>query len=198
MPDTGRARHWLYLLLFSLAPPAPASEIQRLDVTRDGNRYRVELEVRLTTPAAASYTVFADPNNLPKINPSVLRIKVFEHPTPQQARLYTEVHVCAAFYCKTLRQVQQMHYISLTDGGEMQADVIPEESDFHYGTAAWSFHAAGAATQLHFRAELEPAFWIPPLIGPWLVERSLREEAQRTSSGIEALAAAPAPGGAAP
>jgi hypothetical protein len=54
--------------------------------------------------------------------------------------------------------------------------------------AQWEFRAVDQRTQLDFNAELEPAFWIPPFVGPWLVENSLREEAQRTSSGIEQLA----------
>jgi hypothetical protein len=102
------------------------------------------------------------------------------------------VRVCAAFYCKTLHQTQEMRYTPRPDGGDLHAEVLPAQSDFRYGRADWQFRAAGAGTQLHFIAELEPAFWIPPLIGPWLVERSLSEEAQRTSAGIEHLAAPPA------
>jgi hypothetical protein len=178
------------LLLFPIA--AQAADIQSLAVTRDDSRYHVELEVILQAPAAAAYAAFANPANLPRINPAVQQVQVLEHASDQAARLYTEVRVCALLYCKTLRQTQDMRYEARPDGGDLHAEVRPEGSDFRYGRADWSFRPAGPATRLHFSAELEPAFWIPPLIGPWLVQRSLREEAERTSDGIEKLAR-PAP-----
>ena len=177
------------ILLALLIPlGTQAADIQSLTVTRDATRYHVDLQVTLQAPAAAAYQAFANPANLPRINPNVQQVQVLERSNEQSARLYTEVRVCAMLYCKTLRQIQDMHYEARPDGGEMQAEVRPEASDFHYGHADWSFRPAGPNTQLHFTAELEPAFWIPPVIGPWLVERSLREEAERTSAGIEKLA----------
>jgi len=173
----------------ALAPSASAGEIQSLQVTRDGARYHVEMEVRLQAPAAAAYSAFATPGNLPRINPAVQRVQVFDQRPDETARIYTEVRVCAMFYCKTLRQMQDMRYAPRPDGGDLHAELLPAQSDFSYGRADWHFRPAGAATQMHFSAELEPAFWIPPLLGPWLVERSLREEAQRTAAGIERMAA---------
>jgi hypothetical protein len=190
-PAAHAARPWLAALAL-LAATATASEIQSLNVTRDGPRYRVEMEVTLRAPAAASYAAFATPANLPLINPAVREARLLQPSGGEPPRLYTEVHVCAMLYCKTLRQTQQMHYAPRPDGGELHAEVLPAQSDFEYGRAEWRFDAAGATTRMHFSAELQPAFWVPPLLGPWLVERSLREEAETTSAGIERLAAAPA------
>ena len=35
---------------------------------------------------------------------------------------------------------------------------------------------------------MEPDFWVPPLIGPWVIKRTMREQAITTSEGIERLA----------
>lgn len=191
---------WLCMApaLLACAYPASAAEIQSLHVAHDGVRYHVEMEVKLQAPSVASYAVFATPGDLPKINPAVQQVRVIGHRGDEQARVYTEVRVCALFYCKLLHQVQDMRYAPRSDGGDLHAEVLPAQSDFSYGRADWHFRPDGAATHLHFSAELEPAFWVPPLIGPWLVERSLREEAQRTSAGIEQLAGLPAASGATP
>ncbi len=181
------------LPLLGLAQAASAAEIESLQVSRGGARYHVEMEVRLQAPAAASYAAFAAPANLPAINPAVQRVQVLNQAADGGARIYTEVRVCAALYCKTLHQTQQMRYAPRPDGGDLHAEVLPAQSDFSYGRADWRFRSDGGATRLHFSADLEPAFWVPPLIGPWLVERSLRQEAQRSSAGIERMAAAPAP-----
>jgi len=182
----------------AVAPTTSAAEIQSLQVTRNGARYHVEMEVKLQAPSAASYAVFTAPGNLPKINPAVQQVQVIEHHPDALARVYTVVRVCALFYCKRLHQMQDMRYAPRPDGGDLHAEVLPAQSDFTYGRADWRFRPDGAATHLHFSAELEPSFWVPPLIGPWLVERSLREEAQRTSAGIEQLARLPAASGALP
>ncbi|HZR38118.1 MAG TPA: SRPBCC family protein [Nevskia sp.] len=181
------------LACLALVPAAAAAEIQSLQVQHDGNRYRVDLQVKLQAPAAAAYAAFAAPGSLPAINPAVRKVQVLERGGDERARVYTEVRVCAMLYCKTLRQVQDMRYAPRPDGGALHAEVLPESSDFSYGRADWDFRPAGGATELRFSAELEPAFWIPPLLGPWLVERSLREEAERTSAGIERLARPPPP-----
>jgi hypothetical protein len=175
-------------LLLLAAAPARAATIEALSVRHDGPRYAVEMSVKLQAPPAASYAVFADPGSLPRINPAVQVVQVLQRGGEEQARIYTEVHVCAMLYCKLLHQTQDMRYSPRPDGGDLEAVVVPEASDFSYGLARWQFRPAGAATELHFHAELQPAFWIPPVIGPWLVERSLREEAERTSAGIERLA----------
>lgn len=172
---------------------AHAAEIQSLQVTRDGDRYHVEMQVKLQAGAAAAYAVFTAPASLPLINPAVQKVQVLQRDNDEHARLYTEVRVCAVLYCKNLHQVQDMRYTPRPDGGDLHAEVVPAQSDFQYGRADWSFRPAGSATLMHFSAEMEPAFWIPPLLGPWLVERSMREEAERTSAGIERLAKPPEP-----
>jgi hypothetical protein len=38
------------------------------------------------------------------------------------------------------------------------------------------------------RSAVEPDFWIPPFIGPWLIERKLRSETLETVRNLERLA----------
>jgi hypothetical protein len=38
--------------------------------------------------------------------------------------------------------------------------------------------------------EMEPAFWVPPVIGPYFIQRTLRRGAHRAVDRIEALAIA--------
>jgi hypothetical protein len=37
--------------------------------------------------------------------------------------------------------------------------------------------------------EVRPRFWVPPVVGPWLVREALRAQAQRTAEGVERRAA---------
>ena len=166
--------------------PLAAAQIQNLKVDHAGGHYTVSMQVMLDVPAARAYAVFANPHNLSAINPAVQEVR--ELP---EAQLYTRVRACAGLFCKTMRQQQQMRYAPRADGGHIWAQVIPGDSDMRSGSAQWEFRAIGQRTQLDFNADLEPAFWIPPFLGPWLVENSMRDEAQRTSVGIEQLARPP-------
>ncbi|MDB5985069.1 MAG: cyclase/dehydrase [Nevskia sp.] len=173
------------LLGLLVCTPLAAAQIQSLRVDHERGNYSVSMRVLLDVPAAQAYAVFADPRNLSAINPAVQEVQVLP-----DGELYTRVRACAGLFCKTMRQQQQMHYTPRADGGQILALVVPGDSDLRSGVAHWEFRALGRRTLLDFNAELEPAFWIPPFVGPWLVENSLREEAQRTSSGIEQLARA--------
>ncbi|WP_428311905.1 SRPBCC family protein [Hydrocarboniphaga sp.] len=183
---------WALLLAALLSPAtAQAVVVDRLEVTQHGDRYRVEMKVQLEASADSAYAVFADYDNLPRINTAVKKAAVLPETTsPDVSRLQTQVRMCFSFFCKTLDQVQDMRRMPESPGGRLSAKVIAERSDLRYGEASWrlSSGATAAQSQLEFTAELEPKFWIPPLIGPWVMQRKLRQEAIQTSEGIERLA----------
>lgn len=182
------------LLILAAALPATARAVQvdSLEVTQNGARYRVTMKVKLDVPADRAYAVFTDYENLPRINPAVKQITLLpESTSPDTSRLYTQMRLCFSFFCKTLEQVQDMRRIEQPPGGRLSASVLPERSDLRYGQADWSVRDCAPQACLDFSAELEPKFWIPPLIGPWVMERKLRQEAVQTSEGIERLAREP-------
>lgn len=168
---------------------AAAVELRSVEVTREGARYRVSMSVSLDVSAPAAYAVFADVSLLPQINSAVRTVRVLSEDAPRGLRrVYTDVRMCVSFFCRQLEQVQDMRYAPRPDGGDVSARVIPERSDLLYGLANWQLRDCSGRTCLSFQAELEPRFWVPPLIGPWLIQRKLREEALQTSAGIERLA----------
>ncbi|WP_299697383.1 SRPBCC family protein [Hydrocarboniphaga sp.] len=179
------------LVAMLLPAAAQAVVVDSLQVTQDGDRYRVAMKVQLDASADAAYAVFADYQNLPRINAAVKQAQILPETTsPEVSRLYTQLRMCFSFFCKTLDQVQDMRRMPETPGGRLSAKVISERSDLLYGQADWRLSDGKTATQslLEFNAELEPKFWIPPLIGPWIMQRKLRQEAIQTSEGIERLA----------
>ena len=124
----------------------------------------------------------------PRINPAVEHVEPLPVDAAALPRWRTRVRMCIAFFCTRLDQVQD---VKTTQQGErwlMQATVIPQLSNLRYGLADWQLAPCGAQTCLRFAAALEPDFWVPPLLGPWLIERTMRRQAQRTARGIEMLA----------
>lgn len=178
------------------ATAAPAVQIDRIDVSRAGPLYRVAMRVKLDAPPARAWAVFSEYENLPRIHHAVREVRRLDGAGSGAQRLLTEVRVCVSFYCRVLQQEQDMRPEPGEAGGRLSATVLPQSRDLKSGHAVWNIRACGGGSCLDFDAELEPRFWVPPLIGPWLIQRKLREEAIQTSEGIERLARETAPAAA--
>jgi len=79
-------------------------------------------------------------------------------------------------------------YVMLTPHREIVALADPEESDFNYSRERWQLEADGDGAILKYEFELEPSFWVPPVIGPYVMKRVLRAGGSDAVDRIEALA----------
>ncbi len=148
----------------------------------------MELSARLNAPMDRSFAVFSDFRQLPQINDAIERIELREGATPPAQRLYTRVRVCVWLFCTHLDQVQDIVRTDDAESHGLHAQVLPALSNLRDGHADWRMRDCSGDTCLEFAAELEPDFWVPPLIGPWAIERAMRREAVQTAQGIERLA----------
>lgn len=174
--------------LLAICSSGQAAEIEHIDVQREGDRYGIHMQVRLDAPAQRAFEVFQRYENLPHINPSVTTVQRLD--TAQHGDdVYTEVDLCVGFICRQIYEVQNMTWQIDAERHSLRAVVDPARSNLAYGNGSWTFVDCGDQQScLDFRAEVEPDFWIPPVIGPWVIQRSMRREAIITSEGIERLA----------
>ncbi|WP_297527345.1 SRPBCC family protein [Thiohalobacter sp.] len=179
---------WPALLFCFLALPAQAAELLNVLVEQRGTVYRVELDARFAAPAGRLRTLLTDYPHLDRINPSIHTSEVLAGAGPGRDRVRTVAKVCVAIFCKEIEQVQDLE---VAPDGSINATVRPKQSDFRYGFARWRFEEDAAGTRMRFVSEIEPAFWVPPLIGPWLIQRALRAEALESIHNLERLAGKP-------
>lgn len=168
------------------AAPAGAAEVERLELTRDGPTYRLDSRFRLDVAPEAAWRVLTDYEGLPALNPSIRKTKVPAIDGPARHRLYARVRLCAYVFCKTLDQVQWM---TQRRPGLLEAEIDPKESDFEQGSARWELTPEPTGSRLALAIEVRPRFWVPPVVGPWLIREALRVQAQRTAEGLERRAA---------
>ena len=57
------------------------------------------------------------------------------------------------------------------------------------GWASWDIEADGDGTLVRYVAEVEPKFWIPPVIGPFVIRTVLKSRGIRAAQRLEAVAA---------
>lgn len=178
--STGIVCAWLLA-----AAAAHAGEVLDVAVQRFDRRYVVEIDARFGAPAERLRTLLTDYAHLGRINDSIRRSEVIETHSSQHHCVLTEADVCVAVFCKHIVQVQD---VSVLPDGSILATMRPTRSDFSYGVARWDFWEEPAGTRMRFRSEIEPAFWVPPLIGPWLVQRALEAEMLKSVANLERLA----------
>lgn len=162
-----------------------AGEVLNVMVERFDQRYIVEIDARFNASAERLRELLTDYPNLNRINDSIKRSEVLEINSPQHHSVRTEARVCVAMLCKKIVQVQD---VSVLPDGNILATIRATRSDFSYGVARWEFWKEGTTTRMRFRSELEPSFWVPPLIGPWLIQRGLQNEALKSVANLERLA----------
>lgn len=163
-----------------LALPAAAMEgasdqSVTVRVDRDAQRYRVQVELAARVPMAAVVEQLTDYEHLYQLHPDIDSSEVLSR-GDGVTRVRTRTTRCVLFFCFHFTQVSDVRMLSES---HLQADIVPEQSDYRYGRMDWQLAEHDGVTTLHYQAELEPGFWVPPIIGHWLVENQL-ESVSRT------------------
>lgn len=176
----------LGFFLAGFASGAAAAEFRTLDVSRQGDDYQVQAVVYIAAPPQAVFAVLTDYEHFTRISASIVESRRVQQLDADDTLVYTDTRFCALFFC---RHVKEMQKVTRTPPFDILSTVLPEQSDnVKSGSASLHMQAEGEGTLLHWQIQLQPGFWVPPLIGPLLVERSLRTEGHRSAAGVEKLA----------
>ena len=172
----------LLACLLLLPATAPAGDILASSVARDGDRYSLSVTALIDAPIDIVYQAITDFDNLAAINPAIEDSQLLATPNAETQRVRSVIKVCILVFCKRIEQVQD---VTKKEGYVIEAVVLPARSDFRSGFARWQLTAHGASTELLFTNTFEPDFWVPPVIGPWLIKRKLISEVAETAMYIE-------------
>jgi len=175
----------------SLAPAARAIDIRHLDVRFQGDRYIVDLTAHVDASAHAVGAVITDFSGYPELDTRILESRLERTPGGTdggQPRLITRVRVClGSIMCRTLERVE---LITDERPGLLIASAVPAESDVRFETTHTSWRTDASGTEITYRLEMIPDFWVPPLIGRRLMLKTLREGTVSLFTNIERKARA--------
>lgn len=164
---------------------AQAGRVDHVAVGYDKGVYQVAVSSWIALSQAELVELLTDYEKVSAANEAIKEVTILPSPAEGVTRLAATLEVCVWFYCKKLKQVQDM---TLVSAGLLEAKMLPEQSDYKFGEASWHMITEHEGTRLMFNVAVEPDFWVPPLIGPMVIKRKMREEAVETVEGIEALA----------
>lgn len=172
----------------------PAYELRELQVLRDGQHYTLNLDADLRASPAAVYGWLADLPAMAQLNPRLRLLELSPADAQGRQRVLSVGELCVLSLCQSLRHGQTVQFFPTSRGGRIVAQTLPPPvSDFASGETLWTVEPSGEGSRLRIEARSEPAFWLPPWIGPRLLERRLREETLLTVERLELLAGGDSP-----
>lgn len=167
---------------------ALAGQVYVASVSHQSGSYLIEVDTLVQMDEPRVRALLTDYNQLGRVNPAIEVSEILLTRGPGNYRVRTVTDACVWFYCMRVHQVQDV--IESPDG-TVTALVVPALSDFKYGYARLNLWQETDGTRILIRSEVEPDFWIPPLIGPWLIKRKLLSETLETVDNLEQLAKIP-------
>jgi hypothetical protein len=183
-------RQWTLWMLLLFAASAQAAQVSGVRVARHGERFLIDMHIAIHAPAPVVFRALQDYAAMARYNPDLRAVRVEPTPAPDRVRLFTTIHTCVLVFCKTMRQEQIMTATAIADGGTLHAELL-HYGDFKSGRGVWIVKpcpTAQTVTCLDVRIELVPAFWVPPVLGSWVVGRKMNQEAHYTGNGLEQTA----------
>lgn len=179
--------------MLCLAPSAHAARVLSVHVRHHNGQFVVRMHVLIEAPGAAAFRALQEYRALSRYNPN-LRIEHLKRLThPDRVELYSKLHACVLFFCRTIHQVQIATARATAHGGVLTVKSIRPDADFKSAGGRWTVRPCAkraAVTCLEIRVTFVPRFWIPPLIGPWIIRDRALAATRRASVGLQRLALA--------
>lgn len=185
-PSSGWLKPALLLVVWVLSFVVHAGRVDSVSVSHENKQYSVAVSAWVDLKQPDLMALLTDYPRVSKVNESIQSVEILPAPAANITRLKAQLKICVWFYCRQLTQVQDMN---LLGAGHLQAVMLPEPSDYKYGLANWRVISEGQGSRLLFDVTVEPDFWVPPVVGPAIIKRKLKQEAVETVIGIESLAA---------
>ena len=155
--------------------PPPATAPATVTVTRDGSVQHVRARLRAAALAATCYAVLADFDRLEDFVPGLESSEVVSAPGVEPL-LLRQVGVASALFFRST--------VDVTLAVRVQPPVRIEFERVAGNLRRMRGHWAVAGDARHcvidYEAEIEPAFWVPPLVGP----RLMRRQVERQLAGV--------------
>ena len=175
-----RAQLILALPAMLVALQAIALDKDEVHVREEGRAYRIRMAFDVPATVEQVKSVLTDFTHPSRLNSAVQAREVLG----QQegiVRVRTEIRDCVVFFCKTMVLVQDVTVAA----NEVHAEVVPDTSDFRHGVLRWSIDNAGSGvSHVVFEAFMEPNFFVPPIIGDFLLRTALRKQVLATAEKL--------------
>lgn len=161
-----------------LAPTAFAAELRSLTFDKEDGVYKATTEIWLDADPARVYEVLSDWDLSEQFTSLITESRDLPPDDSGRPGYYMRIKGCVLFFCKSFEREGWVERQPIT---VIRAIADPERSDFEISDETWTFEGADGGTRVFYEMQMKPDFWVPPLIGPYVLKKKIR------NSGVEAL-----------
>ena len=164
--------------------------VEEAFVDEQDDHYLINLVMQVDTSKERLIQVLTNYAELNKLSESIVSSKIIENsPDTTNTNLITVELVnegCVLLFCKRITQKQ---IVNRLNSDYIIVNVEPSVDNIKYSTQYWHFKAlSDNKTRIQYSADIEPDFWIPPLLGSWLFQNRLLQEATEIINNAETIA----------
>lgn len=175
----------LTVMLLMTTVTAHPADLREVTVELEDDHYFLTSEAWLDAPQEEVYRVLTDYNLFVEISSGFVESENTGLTEDGHFGFYTRMQGCVLVFCKSF---ERYGHLLLTPQTEIIAIVDPEKSDFDFSQESWELISDGDGTLLIYHFEMDPSFWVPPVIGPFYIKRTLRRGGKDAVDRIEKLA----------
>ena len=176
---------FLIFLCLSFITVADSSNLDDVVVFEKDGAYHISVTAEIAAAEEHVRQVLTDYVHIYRLSDSIIESKVIESSIEEKTQVETVILCGIPVVCKEVTLVEE---VSTLESGNLQTVILPEKSDFRSGKAIWEIIAKGDKTQLTYQANIEPDFFIPPILGTKLVIANMRNEYKIALYRIEHIA----------
>ena len=120
-----------------------------------------------------------------RLNGNISKSKVLETLPGNKIKRLLTLTQCIFTFCFNLKFVE----IVTLSKDRLEMNIVAGEGNFSAGRAIWETVSEGTyKTLIRVNATLSPDFWIPPVVGPLVLEKVFLKQIKKTIETIEMLA----------
>ena len=162
-----------------------AAEMRSIDVKYEDGFYTLVSVVWFDAGLRPMFYVFSTWDLSDQFSGAVVEARDLEADALGRRGFFVVNRGCVVFFCKTLTR---QGYVEIEEDKVLRAIADPALSDFKVSNEAWEFAEESGGTVVKYTLFMQPDFWVPPAIGPYLIKRKLKTDGGRALNRIEAIA----------
>lgn len=180
-----KPRCLLALVLLCASAVAAPADLREVSVDLNDGRYLLVSKAWLDVAPDDLYRVLIDYDLFVKFSSSFVESRNLASTHDGQPRFYTRMEACVLWFCKSFERHGQL---KLEPPFNISSLADPETSDFDYSHESWHLVSEGGGTLMIYTFDMDPSFWVPPIVGPFLMKRALLNNGEDAINRIEAVA----------
>ena len=168
----------LLVAILSVAPAPSIAQDINVRVERNGDTVVVDVDAQMPGTLRETWAVFTDYENMASFITNLTASKIVarkEHSLEVMQAGSTKVGFMTFGF-------QAVRAVDLLPMHEIRSSLV--SGDFKAYTSTTSLSTAGSGTRVRHHGEYVPKSWLPPLVGPAVIERETKKQYQEFAAEI--------------